>query len=781
MDTSARRIVQMHDWAPAQEAMFPGASSTPAMPQPSQDQPLLPAQTTPSRLRSVSVSLPWRQRPKSPLLAPNADAHHQTLSLARSKSHGFNSKAEDAHHDAAGAKPPQPGNLRRMLRCASVSLKTGVKGFVNRRTSIPAGTTYDADGHLSRPQLAGHAHGAARPTTSHSPWNRLRQATSFHRHSRVLHTGYGDRMFENDLQPIESPTLPVPGSGEQPPIIPRKTGAAARQAAAIACNGLHGHDATNPPAPYPGWLNDEALDDYESGIGIALTSSEMEAYVPGDDVDSDIDVGVTLSRDESAIVKVDFISRLPTELAIQILALLDAPTLVTASRVCSSWNRVIKNQHIWRESFLREKTATYATSGPVKPGTGLGVPPVRPTNNWKDIYRVKTELDRRWKEGKARPVYLNGHTDSIYCLQFDEFKIITGSRDRTIRVWDLHTFACKLIIGPPEVVNDCSMSLLYDEHGRPVHYATLPDLDPQPAIPGQPRGLVRAHHSVPALYCPPMHHKASILCLQYDDRILVTGSSDATCIVYDLTPGQKDSDEPSYRPIRRLRHHSAAVLDLVFDDSHIVTCSKDISICVWDRATGALLRQLRGHSGPVNAVQMRGNTIVSCSGDFRVKLWNVDTGKNIREFLGHSKGLACSQFSEDGRYIASAGNDRVIRIWDANTGECVREMKAHENLVRSLHVDSVSGRLVSGSYDSDIKVWDMETGRPLLDFPKWHSSWVLSAKSDYRRIVSSGQDPKILVLDFGAGVKGIEMLESCEGGSGPVRGGGEGDVMGGYI
>jgi F-box and WD-40 domain protein 1/11 len=201
-------------------------------------------------------------------------------------------------------------------------------------------------------------------------------------------------------------------------------------------------------------------------------------------------------------------------------------------------------------------------------------------------------------------------------------------------------------------------------------------------------------------------------------------------------------------------------LDLAFDKKHIVTCSKDISICVWDRETGALLRQLRGHTGPVNAVQMRGNTIVSCSGDFRVKLWNIDTGKNIREFVGHTKGLACSQFSEDGRFVASAGNDKVIRIWDANTGECVREMKAHENLVRSLHIDSVSGRLISGSYDSDIKVWDMETGHQLLDFPRWHSSWVLSAKSDYRRIVSTGQDPKILIMDFGAEVDGIEQLES---------------------
>lgn len=316
-------------------------------------------------------------------------------------------------------------------------------------------------------------------------------------------------------------------------------------------------------------------------------------------------------------------------------------------------------------------------------------------------------------------------------------KIITGSRDKTIRIWDMHTFECRIVIGPPDAVS--GKDVLVDDGGAPVHYTAQAD--------GQ-----KSSSSMPTPISFPEHHKASILCLQYDDEILATGSSDSTCIIHDVKNG--------YRPIRRLYHHTAAILDLAFDDKHIVTCSKDISICVWDRHTGTLIRQLRGHTGPVNAVQMRGNTIVSCSGDFRVKLWNIDTGKNIREFIGHTKGLACSQFSEDGRYVASAGNDKTIRIWDANTGECLRRMWAHDNLVRSLHIDSVSGRLISGSYDTDIKVWDMETGRQLLEFPKWHASWVLSAKSDYRRIVSTGQDPKILIMDFGADVEGIEMLES---------------------
>ncbi|KMQ81670.1 f-box and wd40 domain [Lasius niger] len=69
---------------------------------------------------------------------------------------------------------------------------------------------------------------------------------------------------------------------------------------------------------------------------------------------------------------------------------------------------------------------TYATGRSVQPGSGLGIPPVTPRNDWRKIYQAKLELSQRWKGGKARPVYLNGHLDSIYCLQFDEYAFLSS-------------------------------------------------------------------------------------------------------------------------------------------------------------------------------------------------------------------------------------------------------------------------------------------------------------------------------------------------------------------
>ncbi|KAI1810978.1 quinon protein alcohol dehydrogenase-like superfamily [Poronia punctata] len=643
--------------------------------------------------RSASTSLPWRRQQKLVALGDNDSSRPMVEKPV------VEEERLGAGFGATGGPLKQGGtSLGRRLRRASLTL---MKGIVcrDRSNSEPAADLYDS-----------------RPVTSHSPWDRLRQATTM----RHLKTSHGERAgLDTIYSPLEShfPDRPVPGHGFAPPIIPEHTGAAAKAAAAALQDGHLAH-------VYQQFLYDE-FNDRESGIGITVTS-------PGSEEEA-------MTSKESDVVRVDFVEQLPHELSAHILSYLDAIHLGVASRVSQHWREMIQDQYIWRQSFLREKTHTFATSRRTQPGVMAGVPSLRPGLEWNRIYQAREALDRQWKSrSNVRAVYLNGHLDSVYCLQFDENKIITGSRDRTIRIWDMRTLQCRLVIGPPEVV--ALTSILFDPNGKPIHYASTPDNR-------------SSNPSVPVTVSFPTHHKASILCLQYDDDILVTGSSDSTCIVYSVKAG--------YRPVRRLEHHTAAVLDLTFDEKHIVTCSKDMSICVWDRETGDLIKQLRGHTGPVNSVQMRGNTIVSCSGDFTVRLWNIDSGKTIREFTGHKKGLACCQFSEDGRFIASAGSDRVIRIWDANTGECLREITAHDGLVRSLHLDSTSGRLISASYDTDIKVFDMATGEQVLNFPRWHSSWVLSAKCDYRRIISTGQDARILIMDFGADVENIHMLESA--------------------
>jgi F-box and WD-40 domain protein 1/11 len=438
---------------------------------------------------------------------------------------------------------------------------------------------------------------------------------------------------------------------------------------------------------------------------------------------------------------VDPFECLSAELATAVLSNLDATSLLDAQKVSRGWNKLATSPHVWRSVFMREyKPEVHGSPAPVQMGgSGIGRQlnnqPV-PRQQWKEMYAARIGIDRRWKAGSPAAIYMNGHTDSVYCCQFDENKAITGSRDRTIRVWDLNTYECLKVYGGP--------------NHRPTGNTPPPLTEVPESVISNPslNGTAEGNDRYVVLSD---YHDASILCLQYDSEFMVTGSSDYTCIVWDVT-GDK------YIPLHRLRGHEASVLGVCLDDKYIVSCSKDAMIKVWDRKTGICLRTLKGHRGPVNAVQLRGNFLVSASGDGVTKLWNLETGVSIKDLPSDARALAAVEFSDDAKYVLAGGNDHVVYKFDAVTGNLMHSNIKHEGLVRSLFLDAQNGRIISGSYDQSIQVSDYASGAQIATYKKWTTSWIISVKSDYRRVVATSQDGRILILDFGWEVEGADLL-----------------------
>lgn len=440
------------------------------------------------------------------------------------------------------------------------------------------------------------------------------------------------------------------------------------------------------------------------------------------------------------LLGVDPVNMLPPEIVSTILSYLDATSLARAGRVSHVWLQLAQTKHAWRYAWENDipSAARNVLSSPNQfQAHGLGLGKGLPDQDWRAMLKARKQLQSRWRRGKAAAIYLEGHTDSVYCVQFDEHKIVTGSRDQTVRVWDAKTYRCVRMLGVP---NGSSVT------GRPSLQGETP------GQPGRPT-VVEVHDAgnMPFNPLPPaFRHAGSILCLQFDERIMVTGSSDKTCIIWDI--------KADWAPVCRLRSHTAGVLDVCFDDKRIVSCSKDMSICAWDRKTGERIHVMTGHRGPVNAVQLRGDLIVSASGDGVAKLWNLASGLCIKEFASRDRGMACVDFSLDSRTVLAGGNDQVIYQFDTSSGDLTREMSGHRGLVRSLHLDNANGRVVSGSYDTSIRTYDLATGGLIVAFIAWTTSWILSAKSDYRRIVAASQDSRVVIMDFGHGVPGIELL-----------------------
>ncbi|KAI8391485.1 WD40-repeat-containing domain protein, partial [Radiomyces spectabilis] len=243
-------------------------------------------------------------------------------------------------------------------------------------------------------------------------------------------------------------------------------------------------------------------------------------------------------------------------------------------------------------------------------------------------------------------------------------------------------------------------------------------------------------------------HTGSVLCMRAsrDYSILLTGSSDATCKIWSL---------PDCRLLLTFRGHGHGVLDVCVIQDYIVTSSRDHTIRVWDK-TGRELRQLTGHTGSVNALEpLDDRRVISASGDSTLKVWDITTGQCLRTMKGHTYGLACVRY--DGERIYSGGQDSQIRVWDPETGECLMTMSGHMNLIRTM--DCFDGKLVSGSYDRTLRVWDTKTGACLLSFQSGHSSWIFNVLLSRTKIVSAGQDRRIMMLDFAQGIQTAKLFK----------------------
>ncbi|KAF8639175.1 hypothetical protein AX17_001662 [Amanita inopinata Kibby_2008] len=415
--------------------------------------------------------------------------------------------------------------------------------------------------------------------------------------------------------------------------------------------------------------------------------------------------------------------------------------------------------------------------------------------NWRQLYRERFELDRRWAgnarstevvssfserieydngscasiglRGKWEPkvMRIGGHADSVYCLEFDSQRIITGSRDRTIKVWSLRSGR---LLGTFWGVHKGSVLCLkfeqdWDQGWEDMH--SVAELDQEEQY-SSARDLPDVGCSYDNVYHTQRGRRTNVLPEEFprsrDGRkrgFMVSGSSDCSICVWDLWTGRlmegddevgSNDREVSAEVRAILKGHVGGVLDLKIDKRWIVSCSKDAVVRVWDRNTLELHRTLRGHEGPVNAVGLQGGKVVSASGDGKMILWDIESGERLRTFEGHDRGLACIEFKDD--LIVSGSNDCKIKVWSASTGECLRTLIGHDALVRALSFDPRNGRLASASYDKTVKLWDLRTGKMISNFVEKHSSHIFDVKLDISRIVSTSHDRHIVVLDFSHGL-----------------------------
>ncbi|KAJ7698351.1 hypothetical protein B0H17DRAFT_332784 [Mycena rosella] len=251
---------------------------------------------------------------------------------------------------------------------------------------------------------------------------------------------------------------------------------------------------------------------------------------------------------------------------------------------------------------------------------------------------------------------LTGHSNWVRSVAFspDGRRIVSGSDDNTIRIWDSDTGAA---VGAPLTGHsNCVQSVAFSPDGRRI----------------------------------------------------VSGSGDNTIRIWDSDTGAAVGAP--------LTGHSNGVQSVAFspDGRRIVSGSSDNTIRIWDSDTGAAVgAPLTGHSNWVQSVAFSpdGRRIVSGSDDNTIRIWDSDTGSAIGAPLtGHTNRVWSVAFSPDGRQIVSGSGDNTIRIWDSDTGAAVgAPLTGHTNGIWSVAFSPDGRQIVSGSEDETIRLWHSDT------------------------------------------------------------------------
>ncbi|KIR40416.1 F-box and WD-40 domain-containing protein MET30 [Cryptococcus deuterogattii 99/473] len=416
----------------------------------------------------------------------------------------------------------------------------------------------------------------------------------------------------------------------------------------------------------------------------------------------------------------------------------------------------------------------------IKPSSASLTREVRLTRPWKTVYCERLMVERNWRKGRCSTKVLKGHTDGVMCLQYHTALtnpsypvLITGSYDRTVRVWNLDTGEeVRVLRG----------------HTRAVRALQF---DQMLLFTGAMDGTVRMWNWRAGECLRVMDgHTDGVISLNYNGYLLATGSADSTINVWNFRTGNRFT----------LRGHEEWVNNVVLWDGKTTPSDTDpAAIPSFTQAVSNRCQKSKSPAAVSNEPTLPdidpGAMLFSSSDDMTIKLWDLETATCLRTFEGHKaqvqslKVLMVDMTEEEvaardrrqrrqitpstsgfttgsrvspppGTHGSSAALDDVPAGFDAlehrgrSRSDAVQPRVyvhspdgTHKKSEREQsHSREKKAILASGSLDGTVKIWDVETGREQSTL-FGHIEGVWAIDIDALRLVSASHDRTIKVWE----------------------------------
>jgi WD40 repeat protein/serine/threonine protein kinase len=308
---------------------------------------------------------------------------------------------------------------------------------------------------------------------------------------------------------------------------------------------------------------------------------------------------------------------------------------------------------------------------------------------WVGLYTrlVHQTLNAAWK---GNTLTGHRHTVTSLCLSRDGRQALSGSGDRTIKLWDVADGSCLATFRGHEAAV-CSVQFSAD--GQQILSA------------GKDQALMLWELQSGRRLQAFRGHKDAVrsACLTVDGQYALSAGADGTLKLWEVATG---------RCLRTIAAGQGEVntVSLSADERHVLSGGWDQTLKLWEVASGRCLRTFDGQKDAHSTAALSADGRCAVAGGLgkRLKLWEVATGRTMHVFAGHTDRVTTAGLSADGRYVVSGGWDQTVRLWDVATGRCLRIFEGHTGKVHTVCLSPDGSYILSGGADRTLQAWVLD-------------------------------------------------------------------------